>query len=145
MDWSACVTRDYRSVCQMCRVSWSWLLKNHFQDQITKKEKENVIWGISCRSHEVRKRNIRNSQSHARAAELLFYLLRPISHFPVAPSLCFNARLSVKPLIWKWFFILMQIKLIFTRKFLLLAYFWKWELSEHITRKWPFEHCSVLI
>ena len=38
--------------------------------------------------------------------------------FPVVLSLCFQARLSAKPLIWKWFLILTQIKLIFTRKVL---------------------------
>ena len=39
----------------------------------------------------------------------------PIRYFQGASSLCFKARLSAKPLIWKWF-ILMQIKLIFTRE-----------------------------
>ena len=34
---------------------------------------------------------------------------------------------SRRLMIWKWFFILMQIKLIFTRKALHLASFWKWE------------------
>ena len=52
---------------------------------------------------------------------------RSIGHFPAAASLCFKARLRPKLLIWKWFFILIQIKLIFTRKVLLLAWFWKWE------------------
>ena len=42
-------------------------------------------------------------------------LIKPIGPFRVAPSLCFNARQSAKPLIWKWLFILMQIKLIFTK------------------------------
>ena len=50
-----------------------------------------------------------------------------ISHFRVPPGLCFKTRLSAQPLIWKWFFILMQIKLIFTRKVVRLASFWKWE------------------
>ena len=39
-------------------------------------------------------------------------------------------RLSVQPLIWKWFFILMQIKLIFTRKVVHFASFWKRGFSE---------------
>ena len=47
-------------------------------------------------------------------------------HFRVSPGLCINTRLSAQPLIWKWFFILMQIRLIFTRKVLHLASFWKW-------------------
>ena len=51
----------------------------------------------------------------------------PIDHLRVAPSLCFKARLSAKPLIRQWLFIFMQIKFIFTRKVLQLAWFWKWE------------------
>ena len=42
-------------------------------------------------------------------------------HFRVPPGLCIKTRLSAQPLIWKWFFILMQIKLIFTRKVVHLA------------------------
>ena len=37
------------------------------------------------------------------------------------PNLCYESRLSAKPLILKGFFIFMQIKLIFTRKVLHLA------------------------
>ena len=44
---------------------------------------------------------------------------------PSPPGLCIKTRLSAQPLIWKWFFILMQIKLIFTRKIVDLASFWK--------------------
>ena len=51
----------------------------------------------------------------------------PVHHFLVPPGLCIKTRLSAQPLIWKWFFILMQVKLIFTRKFEQLASFWKWE------------------
>ena len=35
-----------------------------------------------------------------------------MGHFRFASSLCFKARLSAKPLIWKWF--LLSLKLIFT-------------------------------
>ena len=45
----------------------------------------------------------------------------------LAPSLCFKARLIAKLLIWKWFFILLRFKPIFTRKILHQALFWKWE------------------
>ena len=38
---------------------------------------------------------------------------RPIN---ISPGLCIKTRLSAQPLIWKLFFILMQMKLIFTRK-----------------------------
>ena len=51
------------------------------------------------------------------------------------PSLCFKAKLSAKPLIWKWSFILMQIKLIIARKVLNLASVWKWEFLE--LANWP--------
>ena len=39
-----------------------------------------------------------------------------IVHFRVPPGLCFKTRVLAQPLIWKSFFILMQIKLIFTKK-----------------------------
>ena len=50
--------------------------------------------------------------------------------FPSSPDLCITTRLSAQPLIWKWFFILMQVKLIFTRKVVHLASFWKWGFLE---------------
>ena len=80
--------------------------------------------------------------------------------FPVVLSLCFQARLSAKPLIWKWFLILTQIKLIFTRKVLHLACvasFWKWAffgtLKHYISQFWflkltkqiAFQFCFWLI
>ena len=53
-------------------------------------------------------------------------------HFRVTPGLCIKTRLSAQPLIWKWLFILMQIKLIFTRKVCTWPHFesegfWNWE------------------
>ena len=62
-------------------------------------------------------------------------------HFRVATSLCFKARLSEKPLMWKSFFILMQMQLIFTTKILHLPLCWKWEFLElrnNITYYLPF-------
>ena len=41
---------------------------------------------------------------------------RLVGHFRVLPSRCIKTRLSAQPLIWKWFFILVQIKIIFTKK-----------------------------
>ena len=63
-------------------------------------------------------------------------------HFRVPKNLTFKARLSAKPLIWKWFLIMMQIKLIFTTKVSHLALFWEWEFLELGNsllelRKWP--------
>ena len=73
-----------------------------------------------------------------------------IGHFRVPPGLCFKTRLSAQPLIWKWFFIVMQIKLIFTRKVVHLASFWKWGFLElgsgllHYTwRLCGFSWCSL--
>ena len=59
-------------------------------------------------------------------ANVLRLPLCPIGHFRVPPGLCFKTRVDAQPLIWKSFFILMQIKLIFTRKVVHLASFWKW-------------------
>jgi len=68
-----------------------------------------------------------------------------IGHFRVASSLCFKARLSVKPVIWKWLFSSgpMQMKYIFTRKALHLAWFksesfWNYEIAGlHVTTRRP--------
>ena len=61
---------------------------------------------------------------------LVFHSLRArrIGHFRVPPGLCIKT--SAQPLMWKWLFILMQIKLILTRKVLHLASFWKWGFLE---------------
>ena len=55
----------------------------------------------------------------------LLNLPSAVGHFRVPPGLCMKTKLGAQPLIWKWFFILMQIKLIFTRKVSYLASFWK--------------------
>ena len=47
-----------------------------------------------------------------------------IGHLRVPQGLCI--KVSAQPLIRKWFFIFRPIKLIFTRKVVLLASFWKW-------------------
>ena len=41
-----------------------------------------------------------------------------------------KTNLSAQPLIWKWFFIVMQIKLFSTRKVVHLASFWNWRFLE---------------
>ena len=67
----------------------------------------------------------------------------------VLPGLCFKTRGGAQPLIWKSFFILKQIKLIFTRKVVPLASFWiesegfwkselaytKWNFLPHLSQK----------
>ena len=63
-------------------------------------------------------------------ANVLRLPLCPIGHFRVPPGLCFKTRVDAQPLIWKSFFILMQIKLIFIRKVVHLASFWKWGFLE---------------
>ena len=57
------------------------------------------------------------------------------SHHNNRPNLCFKAKLSAKPLMWKWSFILMQIKLIIARKVWNLASVLKWEFLE--LANWP--------
>ena len=54
----------------------------------------------------------------------LAYSCGAIGYFRVPPGLCIKTRLGAQPLIWKWFFILMQIKLISTRKVEHLTSFW---------------------
>ena len=54
----------------------------------------------------------------------LWSMLWLIGHFRVPKGLCIKTRLGAQPLIWKWFFILMQIKLISTRKVEHLTSFW---------------------
>ena len=56
-----------------------------------------------------------------------------IGHFRVSPGLCFKTRVVAQPLIRKSFFILMQVKLIFTRKVVHLASFWKWGFLELVS------------
>ena len=68
---------------------------------------------------------------------------RQIGHFWVSTGLCIKTRLSAQPLLWKWCFILMQIKLIFTRKFLHLASFWKWGFLE-VGKKDNMPHSFIL-
>ena len=53
------------------------------------------------------------------------FVVTTIGHLRVSPGLCIKTRLCAQPLIWKWFFILMQIKVIFTRKIVHLYSFWK--------------------
>ena len=58
------------------------------------------------------------------------WLASSLGHFRVPLGLCFKTRVSAQPLIWKSFSILKQIKLIFTRKVVHLASFWKWGFLE---------------
>ena len=61
---------------------------------------------------------------------LLFHFFTLLGHFRVSPGLCLKTRVGAQPLIRKSFFILMQIKLIFTRKVVYLASFSKWGFLE---------------
>ena len=55
------------------------------------------------------------------------YQIKHNRPFPSFSGLCIKTRVSAHPLIWNWFFILMQIKLISTRKVVrLIASFGKW-------------------
>ena len=67
--------------------------------------------------------------------------------FWLVPSLCFTARLSAARLTWKWFSIPVEIKLIFTRKVLHLASFWKWDSEvaylSFLGTAWRLGRCCV--
>ena len=60
-----------------------------------------------------------------------------IVHFQIASSLCFKARPSSKPLIWKLLFILTQIKLVLTTKKFSFSSVFKVRVFQ--TRKWSIE------
>ena len=69
--------------------------------------------------------------SHAHPAHVFVCMKeRKNRSFLSCPSLCFKSRVSAKPPMWKLFHILIQIKLIFTRKVLHFTSFWKWEFLE---------------
>ena len=62
---------------------------------------------------------------------MTFTVVDRIGHFRVAPSLCFEVRLTAKILMWKWFFYSHANETHSHKKgFLLLASFWKWEFLE---------------
>ena len=66
---------------------------------------------------------------------------RLVGHFRVLPSRCIKTRLSAQPLIWKWFFILVQIKIIFTKKGCALGLILK--VRVFWTRKWPIDMAEM--
>ena len=65
--------------------------------------------------------------------------------FPSSPGSLFQKKVGAQPLIWKSFFIFMQIKLIFTRKVVHLASFWKWGFLELGNGLFYFIDASVLL
>ena len=69
--------------------------------------------------------------SHLSNALSVFSYDVVIGHFRVPPGLFFKTRVGAQPLLWKSFFIPMQIKLIFTRTSLIL------KVKVFGTRRWP--------
>ena len=78
-----------------------------------------------------------------------------IGHFRVPPGLCIKMRLSAQPLIWKWISILMQIKLIFTKRLSTWPHFESesfrnsemayWKAVYHtVDTGWRWSECYVL-
>ena len=63
------------------------------------------------------------SENEMKGNYVVVLVVGPIGHFRVPPGLCFKTRVGGKPLIRKSFFIVMQTKLIFTRKVVHLASF----------------------
>ena len=66
---------------------------------------------------------IRHSTNPVSRAKWLIVDCKPIDHFRIPLGLCFKTRVGAQPLMWKSFFILMQIKLIFARKVVHLGSF----------------------
>ena len=56
--------------------------------------------------------------------------IKPIGHFRVPPGLCFKNEGRCSAFDMEIIFITVQIKLIFTKKVVHLASFWKWEFLE---------------
>ena len=111
-------------------VSWSLLSKLNFLNLLTFRFHSKIFIKL-----EIRVSQNLSRKSGGRPVKCQGWERRP---FPSSPGLCFKTRLSTQPLIshygscliWKWFFILMQIKLIFSREAVLLASIWKWGLLE---------------
>ena len=105
-------TTGYPPSTLVCWVSWSWVEARLQLTMIT-----THLSNCKARSWSfLAKQSHRQPRFHSKVSLL--------GHFRrVNPSLCIKARLSTKPLIWK-FFILMQMK------FMHLASFWKWGFSK---------------
>ena len=58
---------------------------------------------------------------------------------------CIKTRLSAQPLIWKWLFLLMQIKLIFTGKVVHFVSFWTWGFLELEVAYWNISNRCTFI
>ena len=73
-----------------------------------------------------------------------YKLLQMLGNRPF-PGFRFKTRVVAQPLKWKRFFILMQIKLIFARKVVHPASFWKWGFLEFGSGlfEWTFSNLSV--
>ena len=122
----------------------------HVRDLVPREEKRDLgtsfPFATSARSPISVQNNLKKGEiEHQKAKKKKTFWLSPfkiIGHFRVPKNLTFKARLSAKPLIWKWFLIMVQIKLIFTTKVSHLALFWEWEFLELGNsllepRKWP--------
>ena len=68
---------------------------------------------------------------------------RSIGHFRVRPGLYIQTRLSAQPLIWKWFFILMQIKKGCALGLILKVWVWPNPLGQHYGAM--FDVCERLV
>ena len=116
---------QYYNICMEFLHSFLWLHKETMLLDGVAKCWLSSLW-LMC-SHST------SSQQMQRAIQQFTSLsmwVTLIGHFRVPKNLTFKARLSAKPLIWKWFLIMMQIKLIFTTKVSHLASFWKWDFLE---------------
>ena len=68
-----------------------------------------------------------------------------IGHFRVPPILCFKTRVGAQPLRWKSFFILRQIKFIFTRKVVHQPHFETERFWNSQVAYWDMIDCIILL
>ena len=93
-------------------------------------KQDKVSYNLQYSSH------LLKNTSHVTPPQCWFtYHLFAIGHFRAPPGLGIKTRLSAQPLIWKWFFILMQINSHFHKKGCALGLILKVRVFG--TRKWP--------
>ena len=144
------ITFPYRGLQKQVNDPWvlwhkafSWqLLKSVTLVYTCTSKQERSYSGVSLARLEITSRNEEAVNFTRNTIYLLKVFLLPtlstsilficlwIGHFRVSKNLISQARLSAKPLTWKWVLIMMQIKLIFTTKVSHLASFWKWDFLE---------------
>ena len=123
--WSAEIPYWWRVATQIWvvpLVKFSSTNQKHYPDLSSD---ASSVWNFWARFSDVVSRGNRWSRGEMSAAFSLPRRRKSNRPFPSFPGLCFKTRVGAQPLIWKLFFILMQIKLLFTSKIVHLGSFWK--------------------